>query len=957
MYSVSADYLTALSAPVKKFRLTGSVGSYSFTQANIIENTFSIVNRVSEGSEVKLGSVYIGQLKATFTGLNIARGAWLGKVITVSEGLQLADESYEDVPLGIYTIAEANHTQEGVEVVAYDNMNKLDKRFGVGQTNGSPYALLSMACSACSLTLGMTENQIRALTNGTATLYLYDQNDIETFRDFVSWIAQTLCAVATISRDGKLVLRQYSTTSAATIDENHRFMGCSFSDYAVKYTGCYVNVLEDNLTRYAYSTPDDGLTINLGSNPFMQLTGVELLQQNLINAFATVSLVPFSATMLGGAIYDLCDCLTFSGGIANGAVVGIMSYAYSYNRGYKIEGYGKNPDLANARSKTDKDITGLIGEIDTDKPRIFAYTNADAITIADGGEQTVAYIHVVAKKGTRLALQLECNHTAVTTETENASSYTNTDLLITSKIYVNNVQESFEPVETEQDGKQGLFVTHSFTVDEGGTEIQIDLACAGGNISVAVGDIQAYVIGMGLTDFVMTDLELGHLPTNLFNYGKVNYYGLVINGVFNDSSVVDKTDDCTITPTEGTAIAGDAETVSFTATYEDFEVNFDAPVQPLFKVYGQGNGQLSASVNLPTELRKVNDKVLCLWESTFYENSLKYLNVGYRDIVLDGNGRPTYSTLNSYWRPSFTPKQANEKNIDLIKVGNKFYADACTTEINKVEWFDLSDFSSGTITPTIHDPGTYGGAIEYVRVNSNAYMANYIDGYIVYPKLDVKVTGYGTMQSGVGYGVIGEGTVDIYVLKENAFDVSGTWFDDVRVRFSGSTLIVEKANFNTLNLLSYTQLASIPNMGGYIYSGSSRVSDTDLLQLLVNDGANKKVVVDTTNGAYKVFDESEDGYKYIQERTTYDPTQEVYITMARDTTAEYTYRSHQLWFSYDLVNWFLGGYFAPVGNHDTFDLNTSSYMVADGDYFVGAVSALQDGTLAFSMEFLTDIGA
>ena len=955
MYSVSADYLTALSAPVKKFRLTGSVGSYSFTQANIIENTFSIVNRVSEGSEVKLGSVYIGQLKATFTGLNIARGAWLGKVITVSEGLQLADESYEDVPLGIYTIAEANHTQEGVEVVAYDNMNKLDKMFSIGQTNGSPYALLSMACSACSLTLGMTENQIRALTNGTATLYLYDSNDIETYRDFVSWIAQTLCAVATISRDGKLVLRQYSTTSAATIDENHRFMGCSFSDYAVKYTGCYVNVLEDNLTRYAYSTPDDGLTINLGSNPFMQLTGGELLQQNLINAFATVSLVPFSATMLGGAIYDLCDCLTFSGGIANGAVVGIMSYAYSYNRGYKIEGYGKNPDLANARSKTDKDITGLIGEIDTDKPRIFAYTNADAITIADGGEQTVAYIHVVAKRGTRLALQLECNHTAVTTETEDASSYTNTDLLITSKIYVNNVQESFEPVETEQDGKQGLFVTHSFTVDEGGTEIQIDLACAGGNISVAVGDIQAYVIGMGLTDFVMTDLELGHLPTNLFNYGKVNYYGLVINGVFNDSSVVDKTDDCTITPVEGTAIAGDAQTVSFTATLEDFEVSFDAPVNPLFNVHGQLYGSIGSNPNnMPDYMEKTTNDIFAVWPRNGIDNGYKYAHVGYDNIVLDSDGIPTHQTIESYWRVFFDQYNSADNLVDLLHDGHKYYADARITPIEKIEWFDLDDQTSGTITLTIHDPGTFTNPVTSVRCyRVNAYEASrayLLDGYIVYPHLRVNGP-YG--EKAVGY--VEAGQSDLYLLKHDELDTDGTWFgNDVRVRNDNGDLVVERAHFNPLTLITYTTICTVEGKGGTIYSGTDVVGDTDLIRIVL---ANELVVVNTTTGAYLVFSSSDDGYKYIQNRTFYDSGFECYITMARDTEAQYTYRSHQMFFSYDLVTWYGGGYLAPVGYTDSFDLNTSTFMVKDGDVYVGAVSALQNGVVAFSLDVLVDIGA
>jgi hypothetical protein len=930
MYSVSADYLTALSAPVKKFRLTGSVGSVSFTQANIIENTFSIVNRVSEGSEVKLGSVYIGQLKATFTGLNIARGAWLGKVITVSEGLQLADESFEDVPLGIYTIAEANHTQEGVEVVAYDNMNKLDKRFGVGQTNGSPYALLSMACTACSLTLGMTENQIRALTNGTATLYLYDANDIETYRDFVSWIAQTLCAVATISRDGKLVLRQYSITSAATIDENHRFMGCSFSDYAVKYTGCYVTIQEEGLARYAGASPDDGLTVSLGANPFMQLTGGELLQQNLINAFATVSLVPFSATMLGGAIYDLCDCLTFSGGIANGAVVGIMSYAYSYNRGYKIEGYGKNPDLANARSKTDKDITGLIGEIDTDKPRIFAYTNADAITIADGGEQTVAYIHVVAKKGTRLALQLECNHTAVTTETETATAYTNTDLLITSKIYVNNVQESFSPVETEQDGKQGLFVTHSFTVDEGGTEIQIDLACAGGNISVAVGDIQAYVIGMGLTDFVMTDLELRHLPTNLFNYGTVNYYGLVINGVYNDSSTIDKTDDCTITPAEGVAIAGDAETVSFTATYEDFEVEFDAPVNSVFTFLRQNQGLVWAS-QYAGDIRDTSGGVLSTKSKVTQSQSAPYTKtytLSYQGIDFDADHRPTYSSRQGSWSSVY--EVSTSARVGITEFGTKELVFCSLYDLADVKYFDYDTLSGGSMPIVIHDDPDYSGSRTVTKawIGDSGYIYE-LDGFLIFERFRLFASDSGSSHSGWAYGIVTNGTLDIY-FKQNSdayFSNNGVIKGDKGFKYVNGTVDVYQLAFDTTNLFTATKVTTLSGTGltalsvVYLVDGTSDLFVlTDYTHYCTADGAD--------NWSVSVIPSYNSKIRYISDK-------DVFVYFDSDDTLTYHARIPLLYFSHDLVTWYRNGTLLPVGQLVALDGSYSSNLLENDGYIVG----------------------
>ena len=957
MYSVSADYLTALSAPVKRFRLSGSVGSVSFTQANVVSGSLQITNKCSEGSEIKIGSVYTGQLKVTFTGLNIARGSWNGKVITLSEGLQLADESYEDVPLGVFIVSKANHTTQGVEVTAYDAMTAFDKSVSFDTTTGTAYELLDYICTQRNITLENTQASIEAMPNGTEEFEIYPENDIETFRDLLFWIVQSLGAIATINRSGHLEIRQYSTTSAATIDESQRFAGCSFSDFVTKYTGMSVVDIAEQYTRYFAVNPDDGLTYNLGSNPLLQFD-IPLVQ-NIIDAFSAVELTPFKASMLGGAIYDLGDCLTFSGGIAQGAVCGVMAYSYKYNGSYEIEGFGENPALANARSKTDHDISGLMSTVSGESVVHFTYTNAENVSVTDGGaEQEIIHYHIYASGATWFALNAEIKYTGSTTETV-GTTYVENDLTVTAKYYLNEELVGYTSVETEQDGVHLLHLDKTFSVPSGGVTLSVTLSCSGGSASVSAGDGNALLWGQKIEANKIVNIVVATLPQNNFNYGIFNYDGLVINGVYTDGTTENITSDCTLTPSAGTSISGDATEISASASYtspnlEDFSVDFDIPVNPLFKVYGQKNGNLLASVSIPDEIRTVGANNLCIWESTYYQNNLKYLNVGYKNIVLDADGNPTYSTIDSYWRPSFTPRTANEHNIDVIKVGTKYYADAGTSEIDKVEWFDLSDFSSGTITPTIHDPGTYSDSIEYIRVNSNAYMAKYVDGYIVYPKLDVKVTGVGTLQSGIGYGVIGEGTVDIYVVKTSSPDVSGYWFDDVRARFSGGSLIVEKATFDTTNYLTYSNLCTVPSAGAYVYSGSGKMGCPNLILYIVDNS--KKVVVNTSTGAYKVYATTDDGYDQIQLRTSYDSEQDIYITMMRDTTAQYTYRSHQLWFSYNLEEWYLGGYVAPVGDKANFDLNDSSYLVASGDYFVGAVDALQDGTMAFSVEFMTEIG-
>ena len=61
-----------------------------------------------------------------------------------------------------------------------------------------------------------------------------------------------------------------------------------------------------------------------------------------------------------GALFDLGDVIQHTEGLAEDASVScVMRYVWKYYGGYQMEGVGKNPALASAKSKTDKQIQGL----------------------------------------------------------------------------------------------------------------------------------------------------------------------------------------------------------------------------------------------------------------------------------------------------------------------------------------------------------------------------------------------------------------------------------------------------------------------------------------------------------------------------------------------------------------------------------------------------------------------
>ena len=273
MFQVSDAFKLAALQPVQIHRITGTIGNVSFSENNIVDGSFSINNQSTDTSDVVLGSCYVGQLNAEFTGISgISYGNWINKTITPTFGLKVGDD-WENVPLGVFKIKEAKHTEHGVQVVAYDNMIKFDKKFKKSHfmNLSGMYNIISQLCTDSGVILGMTQAQIEALPNGDRTgINIYGSkgkksefaNDITTNRDLLFWVAQTLGCFATMNRAGQLEFRQYTQNVVDAISNYHRIEGATFADYITHYIGIYVENLDDNTEDY-YGYDTTALTTEL----------------------------------------------------------------------------------------------------------------------------------------------------------------------------------------------------------------------------------------------------------------------------------------------------------------------------------------------------------------------------------------------------------------------------------------------------------------------------------------------------------------------------------------------------------------------------------------------------------------------------------------------------------------------------------------------------------------------
>lgn len=412
MINVTESFLNAMHNDFIQPLIRGTVANKSFTGEDVLQESFRVKNQCVDQNDIKVGAVYVGQLDLIFSKeFAESRGDWVGKKIRCEYGLRTEiGEEFIPCPSYEYTINEATWVAEGLKIVAYDNMLKFDKRYTGSYSSGTPFEWLQFICSKCGVELGITIADIYYFANATEVIAPYQTDVFTTYRDILSQVVQVLGGFATMNREGKLVVRRFRVDVVDAIDETKRFAGGQFSDYQTKYTGLSVVDIQKGETMYYSRVPDDGLTMKLGTNQFLQIgseTQVNNMRLRILEALKQFTFTPFSVTLLGSCAYDLGDCIRFTGGIAEDTVGCIMAYEFGVNS-FSIAGWGNNPALQSAMSKSDKNISGLRSSMNQNTVGTVTVTNIEQVPLDtewrylgrlgfySSKEQTVLF-HAVAK--------------------------------------------------------------------------------------------------------------------------------------------------------------------------------------------------------------------------------------------------------------------------------------------------------------------------------------------------------------------------------------------------------------------------------------------------------------------------------------------------------------------------------------------------------------------------------
>ena len=408
MYPVSEAFLRAVRENTRRYYWTGKITTkggavYPFGYEDIVKGSGYISAQCCGSAEIELGTVYAAEMGVTLFS-QVDRYTLDGAKVELFYHLRVEGGGFEEVPMGIFEVSEANRTAHCLELKAYDYMLRFEKSFNGFESVGNAWAFLELCCKACGVEMENTQGEIEGMPNGRELLSIYPENDIGTYRDVLFFVGQVLGGFFCINRRGRLELRKYGAEPVLEVQGRHRFSS-SFSDFITRYTAVSSTNLRTQTAEYYGLEVDDGLTMNLGVNPLLQFGLEETRRQlcgNILADLAAVNYVPFDSSTIGNPALDLGDVLTFTGGQADGEqMTCITSFQCRIGGRQSLKCVGKNPRLAQAKSKNDKNISGLLNQIEAGKVGIHTFTNASAYVVAEDRVRVIS-IEFAAKEETHV---------------------------------------------------------------------------------------------------------------------------------------------------------------------------------------------------------------------------------------------------------------------------------------------------------------------------------------------------------------------------------------------------------------------------------------------------------------------------------------------------------------------------------------------------------------------------
>ena len=544
MVTISSEYLAAIRAMGRADRLMGTLTLEDGTQiplsdANVEDGSVSISWECVSGEEIELGSATMAQLDISIR-TELSRYVFYGAKIVLSYGVLLPGGTWYDVPLGEFTVAEAERKSTLVEMTAYDNLLAMDGDYGGKALYGTPFKIFVAICEECGLELATTEEEFLAMPNGAEKIQVDETSGCKTWRDCAKVVAQMLGAFVVADRDGKVALRRYGKEKTVTIPRKNRFT-TKMVDYICSYMG--LRVVSSSGEYRAYDADqEEGLELTIQDAPAWDYGMEETLQARvdaLLQEVIQIIYTPGDVTMTGDPSLECGDLVELQ--TEDGVVTTLItSMTWKYRGRMTLKSAGVNPYLKSQVTRKTVILRELQTQTTENKLIFYSFTNQNAVTVKDGGgEQLVAQVTFATTKPTsamfiaQLPVEVVCEDTVTSETTKTQTEYPVTasgqildangnavtlSVVVTDKDTVKTVTHGYVDLQVEyyidgtlvdyqliqrcHAGSHVLALFYTFDSLDGNTnfqwQVKIRLAGGTGTVTVPKRGFRATVTGQGM---------------------------------------------------------------------------------------------------------------------------------------------------------------------------------------------------------------------------------------------------------------------------------------------------------------------------------------------------------------------------------------------------------------------------------------------------------------------------
>ena len=336
MLDVSAAYTAAIKDKNRTDRIAGTIKlcdgeTINITDDIIVNNSVTLKEQLVSGDTFEIGTFYTNQLDITVYDDNFLTRTYANARITPKYEIQLADGTWESVPLGVFTVDNSLTKRKGSihKLTAFDDSTRFDVNISA-YAGGRKTVQQHIKDAAADVGIELATTDFVAYPNDNLTVDSTISTEIQTYRDLIEWCCAIMAASARINRYGKLEivkLKEKTTTvdDALIYDpdytvEGYERTGTEFFDlralmkyFSTTFDGeqyVYTNIstLDDSAARKA--------TLYIPENPLLQSLSIETRKsafQSCADAM-TIALRRVEFSFNGNPAIECFDTLCGSGG-------------------------------------------------------------------------------------------------------------------------------------------------------------------------------------------------------------------------------------------------------------------------------------------------------------------------------------------------------------------------------------------------------------------------------------------------------------------------------------------------------------------------------------------------------------------------------------------------------------------------------------------------------------------